>query len=466
MKPVDIYVRVSRVGGREGDSFISPADQERRCRAQLEADGYEVGEVFIDLDESGATQDRPAFTAAMQRVEAGESGGIAVLRLNRFGRTTRGVLDDVARIEEKGAVFLAVEEKLDTSTSVGRFVLRMFASLAELELDRIREGWAVTHEAMIGRGVQSGRPPIGYHKGPDKVLVPNEWADTVRQAFQDRARGAGWGELAKRFNELGVPTKSGGPWAANAIRKMIANRAYLGEARHGNLVQVGAHEPLVDEQTFRRANLRGRFTPRDRSDGPLLGGGMVRCSVCGAAMIRSTTKTSAGRRYEFMRCTTPGSGHPTIAYHVLQDYLITETLGRLELSDGEYVGAQVDPELSERLAIAIEEIETLENQLESGEISASAYARAITVAERERDTLREVLEIVPGEVVQVDRRAQEERDAARTILIALLEPELAARLPQEVPNARRLMKQTLGKVTVFPGRGPVEERVTIGERLG
>ena len=31
-QPLDVYVRVSDVRGRSGDSFISPKDQEERCR--------------------------------------------------------------------------------------------------------------------------------------------------------------------------------------------------------------------------------------------------------------------------------------------------------------------------------------------------------------------------------------------------------------------------------------------------
>src|SRR5689334_24190335 len=57
--PIYIYVRVSDVRGRSGESFISPRDQEDRCRALATARGYEVGEVFTDLDVSGGKMARP-----------------------------------------------------------------------------------------------------------------------------------------------------------------------------------------------------------------------------------------------------------------------------------------------------------------------------------------------------------------------------------------------------------------------
>src|SRR5690348_13423488 len=91
-KPIDLYVRVSAVRGREGESFISPVEQEDRCRAALRARGLQAGEVFTDLDQSGGKMKRPALDEALERVRGGESGGIIVARVDRFGRTVVGAL--------------------------------------------------------------------------------------------------------------------------------------------------------------------------------------------------------------------------------------------------------------------------------------------------------------------------------------------------------------------------------------
>src|SRR5437660_1299308 len=154
-KPVDVYVRVSQVAGREGDSFISPQVQEARCRAYLEAHGFEAGGVFTDLDQSGGKASRPAFGRMKARGERRGSGGVVVYKLSRFGRRVRQVLADVAWIEEQGAAFLCIEPAVDTSTPSGRFILRVFAALDELELENIEASWEVAHEKHIERGVQS-----------------------------------------------------------------------------------------------------------------------------------------------------------------------------------------------------------------------------------------------------------------------------------------------------------------------
>ena len=55
-RPFAIYVRVSEVGGREGESFASPEEQEAAARAWAERVGEDVyfeEDECVDLDVSG-----------------------------------------------------------------------------------------------------------------------------------------------------------------------------------------------------------------------------------------------------------------------------------------------------------------------------------------------------------------------------------------------------------------------------
>ena len=477
--PVDVYIRVSRVMGREGESYISPQVQEERCRAQLAADGYEVGQVFTDEDQSGSTQDRPAYNRAMERVRDGLSGGIVVAKLNRLGRTTRGVLEDIAEIESYGAVVLAVDEKLDTSTSIGRFVLRMFASIAELELDRIRDGWKDAHTKMIERGVQSGRPPLGYAKSDDGRLVVNgTTADLMREVFRFRADGANWGEVARFLNEREAPNRSGKPWTAQSAKKLLGNRAYLGVARHGEMEHEGAHEALVDERIFRLANRKAERVAGERSDGHILGAGLVRCGVCGSAMVKSHTTGGKGERYEFLRCSSNLKGHPTISLKTIRPYLIAKALEGWSQEPVEFIETAADPEIEQRYQDIVSDLAELDALLEAGTISASAYAVARSKAETDRDALQVEIDAAGVETaLGLSRRDVAETQGVIALFIETLSEEDAGKLIEtyglagvvaqdigkaSVPQARRFLKERLGKVTVAPGRAPVAERVTIG----
>src|SRR5215217_3562852 len=100
--PLDIYVRVSDVRGRAGDSFISPKDQEERCRALAASRGYKVGEVLTDLDVSGGKMKRPELDNAIARIEQGVSAGVIVAKLDRFARTLVGGLQTLEQINNLG----------------------------------------------------------------------------------------------------------------------------------------------------------------------------------------------------------------------------------------------------------------------------------------------------------------------------------------------------------------------------
>jgi DNA invertase Pin-like site-specific DNA recombinase len=93
---VDGYVRVSQVRGRGGASFIAPATQREQIQAWARLHGATLVKVHEELDESGARSDRPLLEAALSRIEAGDSAGLVVARLDRFGRS---LIDSLAAIE-------------------------------------------------------------------------------------------------------------------------------------------------------------------------------------------------------------------------------------------------------------------------------------------------------------------------------------------------------------------------------
>src|SRR5919106_1079542 len=170
---VDGYIRVSQVNDRQGERFISPSVQRERIEGWARLHRATVGEVFEELDESGARADRPLLERALARVELGESGGIVVSRLDRFGRSLLDGLAAIDRITRAGGTFVAVEDGLDLSTDTGKLVLRLLLSLGEWELDRVRTTWRTAQERAIGRGVHIGPAPIGYRRRDDGRLVPD-----------------------------------------------------------------------------------------------------------------------------------------------------------------------------------------------------------------------------------------------------------------------------------------------------
>ena len=230
---MDGYVRVSRVGGREGDSFISPQAQRDRIEAAAAGAGATIDKWHTDLDQSGGDAQRPEFQAALERVEQGATDGIVVAKLDRFARSVLDAREALRRIDEAGGTLISAEDGFDTKTPMGRFAATMIFALGELEFERVREGWDTARSFAARRGVHMAKPLTGYDHGEGKRLVPNDDAPVIRDLFRRRATGAHWTELARYLDERDVRPwgrVEGGNWTAASVRSLIGNRGYLGRS--------------------------------------------------------------------------------------------------------------------------------------------------------------------------------------------------------------------------------------------
>lgn len=128
--------------------------------------------VFVDKA-SGKNVNRPQLNEML--AFARQDDTIVVESISRFARNTKDLLELMEKLTAKGVGFISKKEAIDTGTPTGKFMLTVFAAVAELEreyiLQRQREGIAVAKQA----GKYKGRKPIDraglqpvleeYHKG-------------------------------------------------------------------------------------------------------------------------------------------------------------------------------------------------------------------------------------------------------------------------------------------------------------
>src|SRR5829696_6318386 len=193
-KQADGYIRVSRRGGREGESFISPDVQRKKIRDWAKLHDVEILRWWEEIDQSGAKLERPQFQEALARCERGETGGIVVARLDRFARSAVDALTSIRRLTDAGARLVSVEDNFDGSTPMGRFAIGILVLIAELELERIKSNWQTAVVQAVGRGVHiSARTPTGYTRDKQSRLLRDEpAASIVAECFRRRATGASW----------------------------------------------------------------------------------------------------------------------------------------------------------------------------------------------------------------------------------------------------------------------------------
>lgn len=308
---LDGYIRVSRVAGRSGDAFISPGEQKERVKAWAKSQGHRIAKWHEDLDQPGSKADRPGLTAAMKRIETGATGGLAVARLDRFGRSVQDSANLLAEIRDANGVLCTVAEGIDTSGYMGKFLADLFAALAELELARIRENWDTARKSAVARGIHvSGKVPTGYRRNEDRVLVPDSAvAPAIHELFRRRATGVSWAQLARFLEDEGVTTPWGNEhWTVASVGTVVRNRVYLGEARAGKIVNAEAHEPIVTLAEWNAANKARGVHPGRSGKGTGLLSGTLRCGGCSYAMKPKMGRTRHGKDFLEYACKPDKAG--------------------------------------------------------------------------------------------------------------------------------------------------------------
>ena len=226
--PLDGYVRVSRVGGRQGEGFISPDVQEQAILDWAARNGREVVMQSHELNVSGGTMDRPIFNELMERVRSGESSGIVVYKSDRFARSLLGAVTTLAELGQQNAAFASVTEpQLDYSTPAGQAFLHMLFVFAEFVRATIKESWAISARKAVERGVHIAPAAfLGYDKGQDGRLVPNAEAPLAVEVFERRGLNREpWAEIARWLNEVAENQRAvGGSNGSAAMRESRLSR--------------------------------------------------------------------------------------------------------------------------------------------------------------------------------------------------------------------------------------------------
>jgi DNA invertase Pin-like site-specific DNA recombinase len=113
--------------------------------------------VFTDKA-SGAKSDRVGLAEALEFMRKGDT--LCVWKLDRLGRSLKHLIETVLTLQEAGKGFRSLQEHIDTTTSGGKLIFHIFASLAEFERDIIRERTRAGLASARSRGRLGGRPSV------------------------------------------------------------------------------------------------------------------------------------------------------------------------------------------------------------------------------------------------------------------------------------------------------------------
>lgn len=139
-----------------GYARVSTADQDLSLQLDaLAAAGCE--KVFTDKA-SGTKANRDGLAEALAYAREGDS--LVVWKLDRLGRSMKGLVDLAADLEVRKVDLRSLTDGIDTKTAAGRFFFHVMAALAVMERELILERTRAGLEAARRAGRVGGRKRV------------------------------------------------------------------------------------------------------------------------------------------------------------------------------------------------------------------------------------------------------------------------------------------------------------------
>jgi hypothetical protein len=224
------------------------------------------------------------------------------------------MVDLFSYCEDNKKALVAIQDGVDISTSIGKFIAGVLALIAEMERENVKARVQNQREAARKNADYTGLAfPFGYTpvkretKGWELQPDPED-AKLVEHLFEKVCEQSAT-SLCHDLNREGVPAPRGGDWSVTGLLGIIRSRAVLGYVQHeGKLVtnddgELVRRTPLVTLDLFNRANaaIGGPVKTAIKVHPTAQLSGLLDCSLCDAAM-HVFRQTSRGKQFPYYRC--------------------------------------------------------------------------------------------------------------------------------------------------------------------
>ena len=182
-KHIAIYVRVS-----------SKQQDQRSQEPELQrwVSGRDEPVVWYRDKFTGRTMQRPGMDKLLKDIESGKVTSIVVWRLDRLGRTAKGLTALFEDLRTKGVGLVSLKDGLDLATPAGRLMANVLASVAAYETEVRAERVLAGQAAARARGKKWGGSVKGRRvkvKDEQVTLVQRMRAEGTKIAAIARATG-------------------------------------------------------------------------------------------------------------------------------------------------------------------------------------------------------------------------------------------------------------------------------------
>ena len=276
--------------------------------------------IYSDKGITGtSTENRDEFNDMIEDALAGKIDYIIAKNISRFARNIRDGVDLIFKLRERNIGVYFEEENINTLDVSGDLLLAIYLAVSQEAVvttsQHVKRGlkMKMTRGEMVG----SSRC-LGYDYDPvtKTVSVIGEEARVVRYIYEQYVAGVGSTTIAKDLNARGLRTIRGNLYGSSTIIGIIENEKYIGDVKlqktfkpsplnKKRLQNTGQetsyyisdhHEPIIDRETFYKAQKIREIRDRGRKMGPdeqrssysrqYTFSSMLSCGFCGAILSR------------------------------------------------------------------------------------------------------------------------------------------------------------------------------------
>ena len=308
--------------------------------------------LYCDNGQTGTNFERPGFERLLNDVKAGKIDCIVVKDLSRFGRNYRETGNYLERIFPFLDVrFVAVNDHFDTATaerSSDGYIIPLKNIINEVYSKDIsrKSGSALAIKQQNGDFIGTWAA-YGYRKradNPNRIEIEEETAPIVRQIFRWRLEGMAYVQIARKLNELGIPSPARyhylkgdasceryaeAKWHQQTVKKILSSEVYLGHMVQGRkresfyegkpqelrpkdqwTIVKNTHEPLIEEEIFQAVQQmaerqQAAYNERlgkyaELGESPNILKGLIFCADCKRPLVRYKSVTNRGKNLAYV----------------------------------------------------------------------------------------------------------------------------------------------------------------------
>ena len=302
-KKTVIYARYSC----EKQTEQSIEGQLRVCNEFAERNGYTVIQNYIDRAVSGKTDKREQFQQMLKDSADKSFEFVIVYKLDRFARNRYDSAINKATLKkERRKKFLSACEQI-TDTPEGIILEAMIEGMAEFysaELSqKVKRGM---RESCLKGNAAGIQPIFGYCIVDKKYKIVESEAAIVRKLFSDYVGGTTIKELVEWLKISGIRSHRGNVFSFGRVSEMLHNQKYIGKCAYGGEVYENMIEPIVDEQTFYRAQEKltenVHKAARSKAAEKFILSGKLICAECGELMVGDSGTSKTDEIYTYYKC--------------------------------------------------------------------------------------------------------------------------------------------------------------------